>query len=306
MIAALIIADGKTARGDSFEPEKEVGTIPAIQRIVLVFQRAGIDRVVVVCDDKDDKTEKLASYMNVVFLHGSAQALMLDNVKIGLSWLKEKCEAAIITHANVPLFSVETVKALTAVKGDVCVPFHNGNAGHPIVLRSEHFDMVLSYSGEGGLSGAVKSSGLRRVLVEVDDEGILANVGHDENFERLIDGHSLRESYLDAKLRIVREKPFYGHGVHMLLQLIEEEHSISGACRRMGMSNSKGRNIIANMEQQLGYPVIESRQGTLKGMNPGGFSVVTERGRELMSRYDNLCSEARICLRELYKKHFTD
>jgi len=53
-----------------------------------------------------------------------------------------------------------------------------------------------------------------------------------------------------------------------------------------------------------GYPVIESRQGTLKGGNPGGFSIVTEKGKELMLKYDNLCSVARACLRELYKKHF--
>ena len=305
MIAALIIAAGKTSHGESFEPERELGTIPAIQRIVRIFQRSGMDRIVVVFDENDEKTEKMASYMNVIFLHVRTDADMLDNVKDGLSYLKEKCEAAIITHANVPLFSVETVQALTAIKGDVCIPFHNG-AGHPILLRSEHFDAVLNYSGEGGLSGAVKASGLRRVLVEVDDEGIHANVRHDKNLEKLIDCHSLREPYLDAKLRIISEKPFYGGGAHMLLQMIEEEHSLSGACRRMGMSNSRGKTIITNMEQQLGYQVLESRQGTKKGGNPGGSSVVTERGRELMRRYDNLCSEARIYLRDLYKKHFTD
>jgi len=92
----------------------------------------------------------------------------------------------------------------------------------------------------------------------------------------------------------------------MLLQLIEEEHSLMGACRRMGMSYSKGKIVITLMEEQLGYPVLESRKGTLKGGYPGGYSIVTKEGKELMRRYANLCSEARIYLRELYKKHFTN
>jgi len=302
MIAALIIASGKTDKVDSFEPEKELGTIPAIRRMVMVFQRAGIDRVVVICDGSDGKTEKLAAFLNVVFLHGSAEAWMLDNVKTGLSYLREKCEAAIITHANVPLFSVETVKALMAVKAAVCVPFHKGSAGHPILLRSEHFDAILSYTGEGGLAGAVKASGLRRVLVEVDDEGVLANVPHDTNIERLVDGHSLRELMIDAKIRIISEKSFYSHAAHLFMQLIEEERSVLNACRRMGLSYSKGRSIIALMEEQLGYHVLESYQGGREG----GYSFITEKGRVLMRNYDDLCVEARQCLRELSKKYFKD
>ena len=39
-VAALIIAGGKTSLGGVFEPEKELGTIPAIRRIVMIFRRA--------------------------------------------------------------------------------------------------------------------------------------------------------------------------------------------------------------------------------------------------------------------------
>jgi len=300
MIAALIIASGKTDIVENFEPEKELGTIPAIRRIVMVFQRAGVDRVVVVCDGSDGKTEKLAAFLNAVFIHVRADAWMLDNVKAGLSYLKEKCEAVIITHANVPLFSVETVQTLMEIKGGVCVPFHNGRAGHPILLRSEHFDTVLSYSGESGLSGAVKSSGLRRVLVEVDDEGVLANVPDDTNLERLVNGHSLRELMIDANIRIVSEKPFYSNATHLFMQLIEEEKSVLNACRRIGISYSKGRSIIAIMEEQLGYPVLDSYQGG----RDGGYSFITEKGKELMRNYEDLCSEARVYLRELSNKYF--
>jgi len=300
MIAALIIAAGRTESKDSFSPQKEVGSITAIRRIVLLFQRAGLERIVVMCDEDEDKMEKLASRMNVIFLHNRRGAEMLDNIKAGLDYLQDKCEAALITHSDVPLFSLETVRALLAAEGPVCVPSYRGKLGHPILLRAEQFRTVLSYGGEGGLNGAINASGLRRRLVEVEDEGILADVAHDDDYEHLIVGHSLQNSQLNVRLRIMREKPFYGPGAHQLLQLTEETRSIREACRRMGVSYGKGRAMVALMEKQLGYPVIVSKQGGAAG----GYSSVSEKGRELMRTYSDFCAEANSYLNVLFERYF--
>ena len=50
MTAALIIAAGRTAGRTEFQPEREVGALTAVQRIALLFQQAGIRRIVVVSD----------------------------------------------------------------------------------------------------------------------------------------------------------------------------------------------------------------------------------------------------------------
>jgi len=124
----------------------------------------------------------------------------------------------------------------------------------------------------------------------------------DDGLYQVIDkaGPLSRPIEVDARIRLVREKPFYGPGVHQLLLLTEETRSLREACRRMGLSYSKGRGIISAMEQQLGYPVIESRQGG-KG---GGYSVVTERGGDMARRYTAFCAEAKQNLDALYQKHF--
>ena len=300
MVAALIIAAGKTERRSNFDPQKEVGTIPAIQRVVMVFQRAGIERIVVVCDQDGDRTEKLAAHMNVIFLNNRKDAEMLDSVKTGLAYLRNKCTAAMITHTNIPLFSVETVHALMAAEGGICIPSHNGSMGHPMLLRAECFQAVLSYCGSGGLAGAVESSGLQRQLVDVEDEGILTKVCYEKDYSHLIAGHNLMDLHPDIRIRLVREKPFYGPGAHQLLQLTEEIKSLREACRRMGISYSKGRNIIAVMEQQLGYPIIESQQGG----PTGGCSVATSEGKELIRNYTGFCTEARQYLQKLFSKYF--
>ena len=310
MIAALIIATGKTSRKDSFEPLKEVGTIPVIERIVWVFQRAGIERIAMVYDGEAIKPEDIAAHMNVDYLCGRKDADMLDNVKLGLSYLQDKCASALITHVNVPLFTVDTVRALMAADGALCVPSHNGRAGHPLHLSSSHFQAILSYSGDEGLAGAVKAAGLRRVFVDVPDEGVLfdvqdvPDVQKDEQYWHLLNEHSLRTPYPDARIRLVMEEPFYGPGSQKLVKLTKETGSLREACRNMGLSYGKGRMMVANMERRLGYPVIVCKQGNRKGARNGGYSIVTEKGEELMKQYESFIGDVKRYMYKIFPKYF--
>lgn len=299
MTAALIIAAGQTEGKARFEPEKKIGTITALKRIVMVFQQAGVRRIAVVCDD--DRAEKLVPHMNLEFLRSPAGGEMLAGVKAGLAYLQDKCDAVLIAHTDVPLFSVSTVRHLLEADGEVCVPCCQGRGGHPLLLRAEQFSTILSYTGQQGLAGAIRSAGLHRQLVEVEDEGILANIQRsEEDYLRLVDRHDLAALRPAFRFQLMREQVFYGPGAHQLLHLTEETSSLLDACRRMGISYSKGRKIIANLEEQLGAQVIASSRGG----RTGGASVVTEPGRRLMQSYDAFCGEAAACLEELFRKYF--
>jgi len=298
MVTALIIAVGKTERRENFNPQKEVGTIPAIRRVVMVFQRAGIERIVVVCDK--DKTERLAARMNLTFLHNRKGSDMLDSVKTGLAFLQDKCTATMITHTDVPLFSVETVHTLMAADGMICIPSHTGKIGHPMLLRKECFPAILSYQGRNGLAGAAGASGFERRLIEVNDEGILINVNDENDYEHLVAGHNLKKLHPVVKISFAGEKKFYNPATHHLLQLIEETKSLSEACRRIGICRRKGRLMIALIKQQLGYPIVETQTGGATG----GHSIVTKEGKELMARYTRFYAESKDCVQEIFNKCF--
>ena len=299
--AALIIAAGNTPRKKGFEPQHVVGTISAIQRVVKIFHRAGIERIIVICDRMDTATEKLATHMGAVFLHSPMSADMLDSVKVGLEYLKDKCSAVLVTHVDAPLFSVDTVCILIRTAESVGIPSYRGNKGHPILIRSEHFPSVLSYSGSGGLAGAVRALNLGSNTVDVDDEGILADIQSENDYERLLSRHSLAELCPEIQIRLAREKAFYGPGAHQLLKLTDETSSLSEACRQMGISSSKGRAIIALIEQQLRRPVIEGQAGG----KSGGYSILTHDGKELIRNYTKFCAEAKQCLNDLFIKHWS-
>ena len=60
---------------------------------------------------------------------------------------------------------------------------------------------------------------------------------------------------------------------------------MAGACDAMGISYSKGRVIIRRMEKELGFELVERRQGG----SGGGSAGLTEKGEqflEIFARYE--------------------
>ena len=213
MTAALIIAAGQGRDRRQIEPDREVGALSAVKRCVLTFQAAGVARVVVVCGDREDgRTEKLVAHMNVTFLFSSDAGEMLDSVKQGLAFLQGKCDDVLIAHTDVPLFQVETVRALLEAGGGLCVPVCGGRGGHPIRLGAGYIPEILAYGGSGGLAGALRAAGLARTEVPVEDPGILTHIQDRDGCEALLSVQ--REPRLRPAFRfqLMRDQPFYGPG----------------------------------------------------------------------------------------------
>ena len=72
-------------------------------------------------------------------------------------------------------------------------------------------------------------------------------------------------------------------------------------CRCMGISYSKGRKMISNLERNMGRPILERTRGGREG----GASTVTETGRALIHSYAAFCKEAEEYLTELFPKYFS-
>ena len=63
-------------------------------------------------------------------------------------------------------------------------------------------------------------------------------------------------------IRLFREEKCYGSGIHQLLQLVEELHSLRAAAQSMGMAYSKAWTVMKKCEEELGFPLlVRSRTG---------------------------------------------
>ena len=302
MIGALIVSAESSLIRDRFDPMERMGSISAIQRQILVFQQAGIERIVIVAGRHAKEIEKHVARMGVVCLRNEAYEAgeMLDSVKIGLEYLQGKGFDALITPVNVPFFSAETVERLCKSEAEAGVPVCGGRSGHPILLTEKLFPAVLAYCGEGGLAAAVKASGVQVARVEVIDEGIAFRATDGEVPEQVAASHSLNKLRVKAKLSLAYERVFFGPGTMQLLTLVEETGSLRKACQQMALSYSKGLHMIAVTEQELGYSVVQSK----KGGKAGGESVVTTEGLALMEQYAAFSQDCAEAIRKIFQQHF--
>ena len=282
-IGGLIIAAGKGQKEEPFEPLKKLGSITVIKRIVLTFQRVGIAPIVVITGEQAEEVERNLSEYGVVFLRNEhyKETTMFDSARIGFEYLQEKCDRVVFTKLDVPLFTTETVRRIVNEKGIAVSPVYKGKTGHPLSLDKTLIPKILEYDGTDGMRGFLHSIETGRVWLEVKDSGIIKSTDELEKEYELIEQHNNQMLHPYIRLSIEKEKLFFDARAKLLLQLIEDTHSVKGACNRMALSYSKAWNLLNEMEQQLGFAVVKRRHGG----KFGGKTELSEEGKEFLERY---------------------
>ncbi len=258
--AALIVAAGMSSRMGDFKPLLNIGSISIAQRVVATFQQAGVEKIVMITGYNAVLLERHLSGNGIVFLRNEEYRTtqMFDSVRIGLRYLKDKCDRLLFTPVDIPLFTAATVRALLDTDAELACPAVGTETGHPI-LR----------------------------LIPVNDLGILHDADTPEDYRALLQYHNEQLVRPVLSVSLAREKVFFDGRAATLLQLIDETHSVRTACQRMQMSYSSGWNVIRTLESQIGRTLIRRSQGGAGG----GKSSLTEDGRLLLERY-GLYSEA--------------
>ena len=302
--AALIVAAGMSSRMGDFKPMLNIGAITIAQRVVATFQQAGVDRIVMVTGFNAVTLERHLSENGIVFLRNEAYETtqMFDSVCIGLKYLRDKCDRVLFTPVDIPLFTAETVKTLLASDAELASPVCDGEAGHPTLIASSLIPCLLRDTGEDGLRGALSRCPATLVQVPVSDRGILHDADTPEDYRALLRYHNEQLVRPVVSVSLAREKVFFDRRTAMLLRLVDETHSVRTACQRMQLSYSSGWNTIRTLESQLNYALIERQQGG----TGGGKSSLTEKGRDLLARYDAYSTAVRESADRLYPEFFGD
>ena len=299
---ALIVAAGLSSRMGDFKPMLNIGSISIAQRVIATFQQAGVDKIVMITGHNAAALERHLAGNGVVFLRNEAYAStqMFDSARIGLAYLRDKCDRVLFTPVDIPLFTAATVQALLESEARLACPVCEEKAGHPTLIGSELIDGILADSGEGGLRGALERCGTPMVRVPVADRGILYDADTPEDLKALLAYHNEQLVRPVLSVSLAREKVFFDARTAMLLRLVEETASVRAACQRMQMSYSSGWNVIRAVESQLSRTLIQRRQGGAGG----GKSRLTEDGKRLLGQYDAYLAALREEAARLYDAYF--
>ena len=299
---ALIAAAGMSSRMGQFKPMLNIGSISVAQRIVATLQQAGVDKIVMVTGHNAVTLERHLAGNGIIFLRNEhyETTQMFDSVKIGLSYLHDKCDRVLFTPVDVPLFTAKTVRTILESGEDLACPECEGVTGHPIIIAGRLLPEILAHDGTRGLRGAMDHCSQPLVHIPVEDPGTLIDADTPEDFAQLLKYHNDQLVRPMVTLALTREKPFFDEKIAMLLQLVEETHSVRAACMRMQISYSSGWNIIRTLESQLNYPLLLRSQGGAKGSQ----SCLTPEGQQLLRLYSDCRAELQSTAKQLYEKYF--
>ena len=300
--AAIIVAAGMSSRMGDFKPMLNIGSISIAQRIVANFHQAGVDKIVMITGYNATTLERHLSGNGIIFLRNEnyETTQMFDSAKIGLEYLKDKCDRILFTPVDIPLFTSATVRTLIDSGAELACPVCEGQQGHPILIASRLVDSILSDSGEGGLKGAMSRCGVEQMQIEVEDAGVLHDADTPEDYRALLNMHNAQLVRPVLNVSLAKEMPFFDEKIAMLLSLVDETSSVRTACQRMQISYSTGWNIIRTMESQFSRTLIERSQGGAGG----GQSKLTEDGRQLIEAFNSYSAALRQAANELFDKYF--
>ncbi len=300
--AALIVAAGMSSRMGDFKPLLNIGSISIAQRVVATFQQAGVEKIVMVTGYNAVMLERHLAGNGVVFLRNDnyETTQMFDSVRIGLSYLRDKCCRVLFTPVDIPLFTADTVRRLLETDAPLACPAVDGETGHPTLIGASLFDRILSDSGDQGLRGALNRCGAELTLIPVEDRGILHDADTPEDYKALLRYHNEQLARPVLNVELARERVFFDTRTAMLLRLIDETRSVRQACQRIQMSYSSGWNVIRTLEGQLNRTLILRSQGGAGG----GKSSLTDDGKLLLERYDAYVDALREKAGELFESYF--
>ena len=300
--AALIVAAGMSSRMGDFKPLLNIGSISIAQRVVATFQQAGVEKIVMVTGYNAVMLERHLAGNGVVFLRNDnyETTQMFDSVRIGLSYLRDKCGRVLFTPVDIPLFTADTVRRLLETDAPLACPAVDGETGHPTLIVASLFDRILSDSGDQGLRGALNRCGAELTLIPVEDRGILHDADTPEAYKALLRYHNEQLARPVLNVELARERVFFDSRTAMLLRLIDETRSVRQACQRIQMSYSSGWNVIRTLEGQLNRTLILRSQGGAGG----GKSSLTDDGKLLLERYDAYVDALREKAGELFESYF--
>lgn len=284
MVGAIIIAGGIGESNKKNRTIIQLGLLSSLQHIILTFQKANVHPIVVVGEECEMlEIQKHISKMGVVFIPVTQENIeKLDYLKRGILFLKDICEKILVTPVNIPLFSVDTVQLLLESSEKLVSPSYNNKAGHPLLIDREYYLDILNYfNKKDGVRGLLKN--LRRSFIEIEDKGILLDINKNKESAKEVYNKIYKEGgdRVLVSLRLAKETIYFGPGTAELLELIDLQKSVRTACKLMGISYTKGWNMIKKMEEGSTFPMVICQQGG----KDGGKATLTVEAKDLLKKY---------------------
>jgi molybdenum cofactor cytidylyltransferase len=191
-IAAIVLAGGFSKRMGRFKPLLPLGDHRTIERVVRLFQDAGIEDILVVVGHRGAEIRRAVAAMNVVCVENPDYPEgMFTSVLAGVRSLPVHCRAFFIHPADIPMVRWQTARRLAVFCKEspaaVIYPTFDGQRGHPTLIRSSLGPQILEWHGTGGLRSLLQRHDARSLELPVADQFVLLDLDTPGDYSRMLD-----------------------------------------------------------------------------------------------------------------------
>ena len=188
MIAAVILAAGRSTRMGRPKQILPIRGRPMLQEVLGIFRRTRVGRVVVVLGANARKVRHSVDFQQeVVVLNRRFAEGMGSSLRIGLASIGDDADAVIVALGDQPLLSPATVnrviEAYLNSRARVVVPVFNGRRGHPDLFDKVLFPQIMNVQGDAGAREVVEKCRRGLLEVAVEDEGVLVDIDTPADYE---------------------------------------------------------------------------------------------------------------------------
>lgn len=290
------------AAGCGSAPMLPAGGISVTQRMVAAFQKGGVDLIALVTGAEDKKLEKQLAQPGLVFLHNEMPEDRQTSRALGLGYLRSKCHKIFFVSADRPLIAPETISEMLEFTEDVVIPTCQGEPGQPVLLSGSGINWFETQSEDRLSVPVLHRNGLQVRYVSVDDSGILLSAIDACGKAEALSEHDRKLTRPVLEFTVTRGRNLLDRKLMVLLYLIRDTQSVRDACSRMQISYSTAWNMLNSAESELGYPLLMRNKGGPSGTG----SLLTRKGQELLSAYEQFESAAKEKMEKLYDTYLRD
>ena len=299
-IGALIVTTGLSRVSGVTALLPEIGSISAGQRMISVFQCAGVSTVALVVGPEDKKTERQFAQSGVIFLRCQKDASFLEGVREGLRFMLGKYDRVFVVPGDLPLFLPDTLRQLLASQAPIAVPVSSHLSGCPVLLGKPAMQALLEEDSASSLEAAIENASLTKEYIPVSDSGIFLRGADMSHRQELIERQNRQLSRPIAEIAICNGSPLYDSRLAMLLHLVEDTRSVQDACSLMQISYSTAWKMLNHVEEELGFPLVVRNRGGASGNG----TLLTEKGKAFMQAYDRFSEHLNQEAQRLYTQLF--
>jgi molybdenum cofactor cytidylyltransferase len=190
-VDGVILAAGLSARMSQPKPLLQVGTETFLERAAGTLRDAGCTHTYVVANADATWLAHAESLGLDVVINAQPDSEQVDSLRLVIAQLAPVVQAVLVLPIDLPLVSGDTARALVeafqSARAPLVLPFHNGVAGHPVLIARALFDDVLDPTLEEGVRSLIMKHSGAMHEVRVTDPGILIDIDTPDDYWRYIE-----------------------------------------------------------------------------------------------------------------------